>query len=378
MNEGISLYDLQKRIKESINDSFTHQYWVRCEISAIKTNYSGHCYLDLVDNDPQKSGIRAKVSAIIWSSSWKIIKPYFESSTGYSLTEGMNILVKVLVQYSELYGLSLIISEIDPSFSVGEMEIKRQQIILKLRQEGMLDMNRGLEINPLPRRFAVISSEMAAGYRDFMKHLHENEYGFSFYTRLFASPMQGVAAPEGIISALDTILEISESLEDSFDAVLILRGGGSSVDLSCFDDYDLAVSIAQFPIPVFTAIGHDQDYHICDMVSFNNLKTPTALADYFVDIFIDEDSQITSIATRLSLAVSNKLAFEQNRLRLLEQRVLRGNPLSLIENGYCIVESGEKRVDSVDLLAEGDTVRITMKGGSAECAVNKIFKTNNL
>lgn len=374
MNEGISLYDLQKRIKTSIDSSFTHQYWVKGEISALKTNYSGHCYIDLVDNDAAGGGIRAKASAIIWSSAWRIIKPYFESTTGYSLSEGMNILVKVMVQYSELYGLSLIISEIDPSFSVGEMEIRRQKIIQQLRSEGMFDINKELTLNSLPRRFAVISSLTAAGYRDFMEHLHKNEYGFSFYTKLFPAMMQGSGAPKSIVQALDDVLALLESGEEEYDAVLILRGGGSSIDLSCFDDYDMCVAIAQFPLPVFTAIGHDQDYHICDMVSFRNLKTPTALADYFVDVFVDEDSQITSIATRLALAVSNKLSMEENRLRLFEQRITKGNPLSLIESGYSIIQKNGMKIDSIDSIAVGDTVKIMVKGGSAECRVEKIEK----
>lgn len=392
MNEGISLYDLQKRVKGCIDPVFTHQIWIRGEISGIKSNPNGHCYLDLVDKEQDSDSIRAKGQAVIWSSSWKVLRPYFENSTGSSLSPGMAILVKAQVQYSELYGLSLIISDIDPSFSVGEMELRRREVAARLKKEGMFDMNTTLELPSLPRRFAVISSDTAAGYRDFQKHLGGNEYGFSFYTKLFPAPMQGASAPEGIILALDAILEANA--QEKFDAVLLLRGGGSSIDLSCFDDYSLSANIAQFPLPVMVAVGHDQDYHICDMVACVSVKTPTALADYIVDIFVQEDAHVTSLASRLSLALANKfsdargmlnskkekiagcvrlkLLSEQNRISLLEHRLTKGNPLSLLEAGYCLMEKGGVRIFSASSLKKGEHISLIMKDGEVNCLVNNL------
>ena len=174
MNEGISLYDLQKRIKRCLEEGFPRQYWVKAEVSAIKANYSGHCYIDLIDKGDSEGDIRAKGHAVIWSSSWRVLRPYFVSATGSEISAGMSILVKAQVQYSELYGLSLIVYDIDPSFTVGEAELRRREVIKRLKDEGMFEMNSTLELPALPRNFAVISSETAAGYRDFMRHLHEN------------------------------------------------------------------------------------------------------------------------------------------------------------------------------------------------------------
>lgn len=386
--KGITLFELQERIKNSLTASFNHQIWIRGEISSIKANVSGHCYIDLIDKDEDAANVTATARAVVWSSYWKILRPYFESTTGSPLSAGMNILVKVQVQYSELYGLTLVISDIDPSYTVGELELKRIKVIQRLKSEGMFDMNSSLEFPALPKRFAVISSEQAAGYRDFIEHLHKNDYGFKFYTELFSAPMQGATAPQGIIAAMEQVAE------GEFDAVLILRGGGSAMDLSFFDDYDLAVNIAQFPIPVLTAVGHDQDYHICDMVAFQYLKTPTALADFIIDIYLGEDARILSLASRLSLALVGKYksansdldallqrikhsillrySKERGKVDLLEQRVAKGNPFALLKSGYAIAMKEGKRVDSVAMVAEGERVSVVLNDGIIECLVETI------
>lgn len=388
----MGLLELQNVIKERVEGTFGERIWVRAEISELHNHSSGHCYITLIEKDLEKHSILAKVPAIIWSSSYRVLRPYFETTTGSPLAVGMNVLVKVQVVYSQLYSLSLIIYDIDPSFTMGELEIARQKTIKRLQDEGMFDMNSGLDLPQLPRRFAVISGKGAAGYRDFFRHLHENEYGFKFSTTLFEAPMQGEDSPKGIIAALESVAKQMEE----FDAVLILRGGGGAMDLICFDDYDLAVNVAQFPLPVLTGIGHDHDYHVIDMVAHTNVKTPTALADYIIDLFSGEDYRLSALASRLSLAITGKYAKEEsifasfisrlslavaekyskelNKIDLLEQRVVKGNPLSILESGYCLVEKGGKKVDSIDPLSPGDTIRIRMKGGAAECVIKETIK----
>ncbi len=387
--EHISLLELLGRVKESIENRMGGSVWVKAQISEIKSNSTGHCYLELADAGEGNQNIEARAQAIIWSSVFKMLKPYFETTTGYQLSRGMNVLVKVQVQFSTLYGLSLIISDIDPSFTVGELEIERQKTIERLRREGMFEMNRTLQLPRLPHRFAIVSSESAAGYLDFIKHLHENEYGYRFYTKLFPAPVQGENAPAGIIGAIDKVA----SEIDSFDALLILRGGGGVHDLRCFDDYDLAVNIAQFPIPVLTGIGHEQDFHIADMVAHTSVKTPTALASFITGIFIQEDSMIASFASRLSLSLQTRVVLEQSmisrvadnifnicnkrfsneqhRLELAEERVKNGNPLAILDKGYALVARNGLRVTGEEISA-GENLEIMMQKMVIDCKVEKV------
>jgi Exonuclease VII, large subunit len=390
--EIITLFDLQCRIGEAIENSMSGKYWVKAETGEVKINSSGHCYIDLIYKEDGDSEVKARLSAIIWASTFKMLKPYFETTTGRSLERGMNILVCVHVQYSALYGLSLVISDIDSSFTIGEQEMLRAKTIQRLKEEGMMDMNSTLEMSELPRRVAVISSETAAGYRDFVKHLLENEYGFKFYVELFQSPMQGESAPSGIISALDAIaLRIEE-----FDLVMIIRGGGSVQDLIPFDDYDLAVNIAQFPLPVVTGIGHDHDFHVADMVAYRWVKTPTAAADFIVDIFVREEQQLIFLSKRVSLSLQNKLTEEDGTLQrfkdrlassvsnfflkqshiieLLEQRIESGNPLSLLKRGYSMALKDGERIVSWEDVSEGDSIMVLLSEGVLECTVDKSLK----
>ncbi|MDD3200951.1 MAG: exodeoxyribonuclease VII large subunit [Bacteroidales bacterium] len=391
----IGLLELQKRIKESIKGTFVDCVWVRGEISEVKEHPSGHCYLTLIEKSEDGNGIQAKVSAVIWSSSYRMLKPYFESTAGQPLAVGMNLLVKVQVQYSEIYGLSLIICDIDPAFTVGEWEMLRQKTIARLRADGMFDMQATLFLPTLPRRFAVISSESAAGYRDFMRHLHENEYGYKFETTLFSAPMQGNEAPQGIIAALDEIAIQA----DRYDAVLILRGGGGAMDLVCFDDYDLAVNVAQFPMPVLTGIGHDHDYHVIDMVAHTNVKTPTALADYIIDIFAQEEYRIGSMALRLQMAlkgrwqsmydtldrylmrvrsaVSLRFLMENKKLDQIEFRVAAVDPHQVLLKGFALAFKQGRKVGSVEDLCPNDVVTLMLRDGIAECIVKSKNKTED-
>ncbi|MBR5055894.1 MAG: exodeoxyribonuclease VII large subunit [Bacteroidales bacterium] len=383
----LGLSELLGMVREHIEEGFPAPVWVRAEISEVKNHPTGHCYLTLTESD---GGLKAKVPAIIWASSYRTLRPFFASETGQDLQVGMNVLVLAQVQYSELYSLSLIISDIDPSFTIGGLELQRRRTIERLQQEGMMDMNATLSLPLLPRRFAVISAETAAGYRDFMKHLHQNEYGFTFHTELFQAAMQGTEAPASIMAAMDAVAQRA----DEFDALLILRGGGGAMDLVCFDDYELAVNVAQFPLPVLTGVGHDHDYHVIDMVAYANVKTPTALADFLVDVVAQEDLRLESIAARLQLAVRGKSAteaagFENMRLRIVsalqrrfdsaltaldkfEMRVLAADPTRTLEKGYSIVLKDGRKLDSAAALEPGDKLTIMMRDASIDVTIDDI------
>lgn len=433
-NGQINLLLLQKLIKESLEDSFDRQLWVRAEIWDISVNASGHCYLTLVEKDETTTNIAAKAQAIIWASTFRVLRPYFETATGEKLQAGMKVLLQMRVQYSLIYGLSLIVSNIDPNYTVGSTALERQKILDRLEKEGMMDMNRTLPLPDLPRRFAVISAETAAGYGDFMRHLHDNGFGYKFHTELFPAPMQGAEAPAGIIAALDRIAARSAD----FDAVLIIRGGGSNFDLACFDDYDLAVNIAQYPLPVLTAIGHERDCHVADLIAHSYLKTPTALADYFVDILAAEEQLVDSLATRMLMALKGKradataavdrllarasgsvllriqrerravemllsraaagilselhvagsridmllvraansaagrLQAENHKIQMLELRLSALNPMSILEKGFAIPLKKGQKVTTASGLEAGDGITVILKDGRADCEVKNV------
>lgn len=385
----IDLLALQSRLKEGVESLFPNRIWVRAEVSAVKARSGGHCYLELSQSD--EKGLVAKTNAIIWSSRYRFIAPYFESVTGSPLQEGMVILVQVQVNYSELYGMSLIVNDIDPEYSVGVKEQERLKTIQRLQEEGLMGLQKELELPLLPYDLAVISAEDAAGYRDFMRHLSENPYGFEVNPVLFPALMQGADCPASIISALDLIMEDDRP----WDAVLILRGGGAKLDLACYDDYQLAAVIAQYPLPVLTAIGHDQDYHVCDMVAHEYLKTPTALADYILDIYEGEDERLSSLETRMRLAVSNrlyreealldslaarvrggfalKIAAMESALQVLQARIEAADPRRILERGYALATDSRGVVlKSAFGQCHGDRVSVMFSDGSLDCIIDEI------
>ena len=306
MSEKISLSELQLVIRDSLYMALPDFYWVIAEISEIKENISGHCYLELIEKNPGEQNVRAKVKAIIWSKRHRFLKSYFENVTGETLREGLKILVKVKIEYSELYGLSLIICDIDPAFTLGEMAMKRQAIIKKLEDEGVFSMNRELDFPLVPQRIAVISSANAAGYSDFINHLKSNSQGYVFYPVLFETPMQGSDTERGVINSLDRIAAISEL----FDVVAIIRGGGSQSDLSWFDCYNIAYYITQFPLPVLTGIGHDKDESVTDLVACKSLKTPTAVANFIIDCTADTDRRLEELS--ICIMESFRLIIDKN------------------------------------------------------------------
>jgi exodeoxyribonuclease VII large subunit len=387
--EHIDLLELQNRLKQGIELLFPSRIWIKAEISAVKARSGGHCYMELSQSDSK--GLTAKASAIIWSSRYRFIAPYFESVTGSPLQEGMTVLVEVQVNYSQLYGMSLIINDIDPEYSLGVKELERQRTIERLQKEGLMGLQKELPMSALPYRLAVISAEDAAGYRDFMRHLHENPYGFSFETELYPALMQGVDCPSSIIAALDLINDSQEI----YDVVLILRGGGAKLDLACYDDYDLAAVIAQYPLPVITAIGHDQDYHVCDMVAHEYLKTPTALADFILEIYEDEDARLSSFATRMKIAFTGrmaamdaalvnlqgrirngavmKLSLCESKVELLRTRIESSDPRKILERGYALATDADGVVmKGVVNRAKGDKVSVVFADGTIDCIVENV------
>ena len=382
----IDLLELQQMLREGVESLFPNRVWIKAEVSAVKARDGGHCYLELSQSD--EKGLVAKSNAIIWSSKYRLIAPYFESVTGSPLQEGMVILVQVQVNYSELYGMSLIISDIDPEFSVGIKELERQKTIERLQKEGLMGLQKELELPYLPYNLAVVSAEDAAGYRDFIRHLEENPYGFEVNPVLFPALMQGADCPLSIISALDLIVEDGRS----WDAVLILRGGGAKLDLACYDDYGLAAVIAQYPLPVLTAVGHDQDYHVCDMVAHEFLKTPTALADYILDIYEGEDERLSSLQARMRLAFSNRLYREEalldsmvsrikgafslkivameSALQVLQTRIEAADPRRILDRGYALATDSRGVVlKGVGGSKVGDAVSVYFADGRMDCDV---------
>ena len=363
----IDLFTLQTEVRQSLESSFPARVWVRAEVSAVKVRGGGHCYLELSQSD--ESGLVAKASAIIWASRYRVLGPYFESVAGSPLQPGITVLLRVQVNYSQLYGFSLIVDDIDASCTLGEKEKERLATIERLKKEGLLDRQKSLEMTALPYRLAVVSAPDAAGYRDFERHLKGNAYGFVLETVLYEAVMQGASAPESISDAL----KAAASAEKPFDAVLVLRGGGSNLDLSCFDDYSLASAIATCLVPILTAVGHDQDFHICDMVAWRYVKTPTALADTFIEIYADEDQYISSFAGRLKTAFLNKISLMGSRVDVLESRIAGADPRRILSRGYAlVVDDGGVVMKNAAGHSAGDNVKVMFADGTLDCRVTGI------
>jgi exodeoxyribonuclease VII large subunit len=309
-NKALSLFDLLNQVKLALKNALPFSWWVMAEISELKVNYSGHCYLELIEKEDTDDSIRAKVRATIWASVFRMLQPYFETTTHTKLAAGIKVLVKVNAEFHELYGFSLNITDIEPSYTVGELVRQKQEIISRLKAEGVFNMNKELPFPELPCRIAVISSKTAAGYGDFMDQLTQNPFGYKFYVRLFSAVMQGEEAEQSIIHSLDRIF----TYEDFFDLVVIIRGGGAQSELNCFNSYLLTSHVCQFPLPVLTGIGHEQDETITDLVAHTRLKTPTAVAEFLIDLFRQADEKINDLSVSLFEIVSSKVKEETGML----------------------------------------------------------------
>lgn len=362
--DSMDLYELQMLIRDGLAESFPSKLWVRAEIASLQVRANGHCYMDLVQSENGRQ--KAKVKAIIWNYRYPMVEMRYISGTGGGMEPGQQILALCQVNYSELYGLSLIIDEVSPEFTLGDAELKKQKTIAELGEEGLMERQKSLELPVLPSRLAVISAADAAGYGDFTRHLQGNEYGFHFDVTLFEATMQGAGAPVSVADALERV-----ELEGGYDAVLIMRGGGSALDLACFDDYDMCRAIAVCGIPVFTAIGHDRDYHVADMVAYDHVKTPTALADLFIGMFAAEDERISSFGTRLRLAFLGRLSAMEASLDLLSARIRSADPRIILSRGYALVTDASGVVmKSASCADAGDRVSVLFEDGKLDCTVN--------
>lgn len=306
----MSLFELNTMVRASIRACLPDEYWVQAELSDVRSNYSGHCYLEFIQKDTRGNTLVAKARGIIWSNVFSRLKPYFERETGQAFVSGIKVLVKVTVDFHEQYGYSLTVVDIDPTYTLGDMARRRKEILLRLQQEGVLTLNKELDMPVPAQRIAVISSATAAGYGDFCNQLLHNEFGFIFYPKLFPAVMQGEKVEASIIAALE---KINQQIEN-WDAVVIIRGGGATSDLSGFDTYDLATNCAQFPLPIITGIGHERDDTVLDMVSHTRVKTPTAAAEYLIANLRSTAEQLEEFATVLSTVIPERLAKEKERL----------------------------------------------------------------
>ena len=309
-----SLSDLCLLISEALEEHLEPTYWVRAEIASLSLR--GHCYMELIEKSDNHS-IAAKVRATCWQHAYNLLAPYFAAETGQTLSVGLQVLLEVEVSFHAVYGMSLNIVGIDPSYTLGDLARQRQQTIQRLKDDGVLDMQQSLRLPTLPRRIAVISSADAAGYGDFQHQLLHNRGAYHFHMQLFPALMQGEQSPQSIIQALHAIAEESEA----YDVVVIVRGGGATTDLRNFDDYNLACHCAQFPLPIIAGIGHTRDISIVDMVVHTSVKTPTAVAEWLIQRMDIQAERIELLSSRLQQAVKHSVQRHQNQLHNLLQAI---------------------------------------------------------
>ena len=407
------MFELNRLVRESIECEMPDEYWVEAELSECRES-RGHCYMELIQKDEQTATPVAKASAKCWANKWLAIRPYFERTTGQALHAGMKVLLQVYPQFHEAYGFSWIVNDIDPTYTIGDMARKRQEIIKKLKDEGVFDLQKELQLPLFCQHIAVISSQTAAGYGDFCNQLADNPYGFKFETQLFPAIMQGEGVEQSIINALESIYNYQLStINCQFDCVAIIRGGGATSDMSGFDTLALAENVANFPIPIITGIGHDRDESILDMVSHTRVKTPTAAAALLIDhlkvvldTLIDSQNRITrytqqrltalksqlatiqeliprifpvikaqqeaklnTIEQKLPLLASQRLTTEHHRLELISEKLKALDPTLLLARGYSITLHNGKAVKDATTLHEGDEIETRLAKGSVRSMV---------
>ena len=432
MNRALSLFELNSLVREALEEYVTDEYWVEAELASAHES-GGHCYMELIQKEDGSNTPIARASARCWRSTWALLKPHFERETGQTLRGGLKVLLQVYPQFHENFGFSWIVTDIDPTYTLGDMARRRQEIIRRLKEEGVFDLNKELELPLFAQHIAVISSDSAAGYGDFCKQLSENKQGFKFAVELFSAVMQGEQVEQTVIAALN---EINERRED-FDCVVIIRGGGSTSDLSGFDTLALAENVANFPLPVITGIGHDRDESVLDMVSHTRVKTPTAAAAFLIEHLQDvysliveaEEDVIRCVTDRLQKerlrinrliellpkqlaafltaqharlgrliellprqtaacltgqrgnldllaatmrsVLERRMLQENHRMEILEHRVDAVNPEKLLQRGYSITRSNGRVVRSPEQLKAGDEIETTMEKGTVKSLVTK-------
>ena len=377
----LTLYSLNNLVREAVSDALPARYWVTGELSEVREAVNGHCYIELVQRDEATNELVAKARGTIWARIYSLLRPYFLEQTGHAFAQGLKVLLQVSVNFHELYGYTLDVCDIEPAYTFGDMARKRQLVIKQLTEEGVIGLNKELQFPLLPQKVAVISSSTAAGYGDFCDQLHNNGYGFVFYTKLFPAPMQGSGVEQGVIDALD---RIARDL-DFWDVVVIIRGGGAVSELSCFDTYELANNCAQFPLPIVTGIGHRRDESVLDIVAHTSAKTPTAAAELLIHAMLAQAQWLADVQQGVVAAVRGRVDEEKRRLQSLVQRIPvvtalfmqeqhhkldlnqkyieASSPERLLALGYSITRVNGKAVRSVDDIAPGDEIITTVAGG---------------
>lgn len=385
------------------------EYWVEAELSECRES-RGHCYMELIQKDEQTATPIAKASAKCWANKWLTIRPYFERTTGQQLHAGMKVLLQVYPQFHEAYGFSWIVTDIDPTYTLGDMARKRQEIIQKLKAEGVFDLQKELQLPVFCQRIAVISSQTAAGYGDFCNQLADNPYGFKFETQLFPAIMQGEGVEQSIISALEQIYDMP------FDCVVIIRGGGATSDMSGFDTLALAENVANFPIPIITGIGHERDESILDMISHTRVKTPTAAAALLIDhlkgvletiegaqsmithyvqqklsiansqlsiisesiprlfsiVKTRQEAKIDALYTRLPMLIERRFTSERHRLQLMDEKLKALDPTLLLARGYSITMHNGRAVKDASQLPPGAEIETRLAKGTIHSVIKSV------
>lgn len=411
---AITLYELNNRVRQMLGRALPDEYWIQAELSDVRINSAGHCYVEFVQKESNTGHLVAKARGTVWSNVFRLLRPYFERETGQPFAAGIKVLVQVRVEFHELYGYSLTVLDIDPSYTMGDMVRHRREILRQLKEEGVLTLNKELPFPTLPQRVAVISASTAAGYGDFCNQLASNPYGLQFHYTLFPAIMQGNKVEESILNALDRIL----ASQEKWDVVVIIRGGGAVSDLSGFDTYLLASACAQFPLPIITGIGHERDDTVLDMVAHTRVKTPTAAAGFLIDraheaamrletlaetmrtLIIDklerqrrkladmilriphtatsrimnERDKQTSLWGRATAATALILQAKRHRFELISQRIDACDIERILARGFSITTVNGQAVTDVATLQTGDVVHTRLAKGTIVSEIKKIKK----
>ena len=429
MVQGMTLYELNGLVRQTLELTLDEEYWVQAEIAELRVNR--HCYMELVQKEARGGGIVAKARAQVWANRWAFIKPMFEQVTGQTLAAGMQVMLKVEVTFHELYGYSLNVTDIDPTYTLGDLARHRQEILLQLAEEGIDTMNKELPLPRLLQRIAVISSASAAGYGDFCNQLNNNQRGLAFKTELFQAVMQGNEVENSVVDALNRIA----ARLDEWDVVVIIRGGGATSDLQGFDSLLLAENVAQFPLPIITGIGHERDDTVIDLIAHTRVKTPTAAAEFLIhhqeqeldmledlsarltdrisQLLYDETTRLKMLASKipmlfstvkareevrlhrlsasmanssiqrleqakgrvelmnqqLSLYTSTLLQGERKHIELMESKLQSAHPNRILQLGFSITRVGGKALKDVDEVKEGDEIETTLASGTFKSTI---------
>ncbi len=429
MVQGMTLYELNGLVRQTLELTLDEEYWVQAEIAELRVNR--HCYMELVQKEARGGGIVAKARAQVWANRWAFIKPMFEQVTGQTLAAGMQVMLKVEVTFHELYGYSLNVTDIDPTYTLGDLARHRQEILRQLAEEGIDTMNKELPLPRLLQRIAVISSASAAGYGDFCNQLNNNQRGLAFKTKLFQAVMQGNEVENSVVDALNRIA----ARLDEWDVVVIIRGGGATSDLQGFDSLLLAENVAQFPLPIITGIGHERDDTVIDLIAHTRVKTPTAAAEFLIhhqeqeldiledlsarltdhisQLLYDETTRLKMLAGKipmlfstvkareevrlhrlsasmanssvqhleqakgrvelmnqqLSLYTSTLLQGERKHIELMESKLQSAHPNRILQLGFSITRVGGKALKDVDEVKEGDEIETTLASGTFKSTI---------